>query len=203
MTNTEVESLTSQSSPLYKDTNPLLGQTRTSQFPSATGTAPTSFLAAPVLQTPQYGLPRPHMRQAAAHTAVSPSGSATSVIVRTSNQPNFSLPGSISLHANHVDAPQVGDKDKSSLPVMVTELEPKEEELEGLEPVKPKQEPGPDGKYLCYVCGEKAGKHSYYGGQVCASCRAFFRWVFNLYSSSTFHVVNLQALSPVQILRDI
>ena len=29
--------------------------------------------------------------------------------------------------------------------------------------------------YMCYVCGEKAGKHSYYGGQVCASCRAFFR----------------------------
>merc|ERR1712012_129005 len=41
--------------------------------------------------------------------------------------------------------------------------------------VVPKQELGPDGKYLCYVCGEKAGKHSYYGGQVCASCRAFFR----------------------------
>jgi len=175
MTSTEVESLTSQSSPLYKDTNPLLGQTRASQFPSATATAPTSFLAAPVLRTPQYGLPRPHMRQAAAHTAVSPSGSATSVIVRTSNQPNFSLPGSISLHANHVDVPQVGDKDKSSLPVMVQELEAKEEELDDLEPVKPKQEPGPDGKYLCYVCGEKAGKHSYYGGQVCASCRAFFR----------------------------
>ena len=175
MTNTEVESLTSQSSPLYKDTNPLLGQTRASQFPSAAATAPTSFLAAPVLRTPQYGLPRPHMRQAAAHTAVSPSGSATSVIVRTSNQPNFSLPGSISLHANHVDVPQVGDKDKSSLPVMVQELEAKEEELDDLEPVKPKQEPGPDGKYLCYVCGEKAGKHSYYGGQVCASCRAFFR----------------------------
>ena len=30
-------------------------------------------------------------------------------------------------------------------------------------------------EYLCYCCGEKAGKHSYYGGQVCASCRAFFR----------------------------
>jgi len=30
-------------------------------------------------------------------------------------------------------------------------------------------------EYMCYVCGEKAGKHSYYGGQVCASCRAFFR----------------------------
>ena len=99
----------------------------------------------------------------AADTAVSPTSSATSVIVRASNQPNFSLPGSISLHANHVDAPKVGDKDKSSLPVMVTELETK-----GVEP-------GPDGKYLCYVCGEKAGKHSYYGGQVCASCRAFFR----------------------------
>ena len=27
----------------------------------------------------------------------------------------------------------------------------------------------------CHVCGEKAGKHSYYGGQVCAACRAFFR----------------------------
>ena len=25
------------------------------------------------------------------------------------------------------------------------------------------------------VCGERAGKHSYYGGQVCPSCRAFFR----------------------------
>ena len=28
---------------------------------------------------------------------------------------------------------------------------------------------------LCHVCGETAGKHSYYGGQVCPSCRAFFR----------------------------
>jgi len=28
---------------------------------------------------------------------------------------------------------------------------------------------------LCKVCGEKAGKHSYYGGQACPSCRAFFR----------------------------
>ena len=33
-----------------------------------------------------------------------------------------------------------------------------------------KAEPRP-----CLVCGEKAGKHSYYGGQVCPSCRAFFR----------------------------
>merc|ERR1719336_3408691 len=27
----------------------------------------------------------------------------------------------------------------------------------------------------CEVCGEHAGRHSYYGGQVCPSCRAFFR----------------------------
>jgi hypothetical protein len=27
----------------------------------------------------------------------------------------------------------------------------------------------------CLVCREKAGKHSYYGGLVCPSCRAFFR----------------------------
>ena len=32
-----------------------------------------------------------------------------------------------------------------------------------------------DGKLLCQVCGNVAGKHSYYGGQVCNSCRAFFR----------------------------
>ena len=28
-----------------------------------------------------------------------------------------------------------------------------------------------DGLYQCSVCGEKAGKHSYYGGRVCPSCR--------------------------------
>ena len=27
----------------------------------------------------------------------------------------------------------------------------------------------------CHVCKEKAGKHSYYGGQACTSCRAYFR----------------------------
>ena len=30
-------------------------------------------------------------------------------------------------------------------------------------------------KNKCPVCHEKAGKHSYYGGRVCPSCRAFFR----------------------------
>ena len=28
---------------------------------------------------------------------------------------------------------------------------------------------------LCQVCGKPAGKHNYYGGQACNSCRAFFR----------------------------
>lgn len=28
---------------------------------------------------------------------------------------------------------------------------------------------------ICLVCGNAAGKHCYYGGQVCVSCRAFFR----------------------------
>ena len=28
---------------------------------------------------------------------------------------------------------------------------------------------------VCEVCSARAGKHSYYGGQVCPSCRAFFR----------------------------
>ena len=34
---------------------------------------------------------------------------------------------------------------------------------------------GEDIEILCQVCQEKAGKHLYYGGQVCPSCRAFFR----------------------------
>merc|ERR1719210_1458367 len=174
MTHTDVEELSPQRSPLYKDTNPLLAQTRSSQF---TSTAP-----APRFLAPSYGLPRPATHTAVSpsstqgtqHTAVSPSSTATSVIVRASNQPNFSLPGSISL----LETMKAGsDSDKSSLPLVVAELERKEDEkIESLnKSVVPKQELGPDGKYLCYVCGEKAGKHSYYGGQVCASCRAFFR----------------------------
>ena len=167
MTHTDVVQLSPQRSPLYKDTNPLLGQTRSSQF--------TSSAPAPRFLAPPYGLPRPGT--SAAHTAVSPSSTATSVIVRTSNQPNFSLPGSISLLGNQVETLKADESDKSSLPVVVAEMEAKkEEEMESLnKSVVPKQERGPDGKYLCYVCGEKAGKHSYYGGQVCASCRAFFR----------------------------
>jgi len=174
MTHTDVEESSPQRSPLYKDTNPLLAQTRSSQFTSA----PTPrFLA------PPYGLPRSGKAAAhtavspssTQHTAVSPSSTATSVIVHASNQPNFSLPGSISLLGNQVETLKAGESDKSSLPVVVAELETREEEIESLKSVVAKQERGPDGKYICYVCGEKAGKHSYYGGQVCASCRAFFR----------------------------
>ena len=29
--------------------------------------------------------------------------------------------------------------------------------------------------FSAQVCGAKAGRHSYYGGDVCTSCRAFFR----------------------------
>ena len=32
-----------------------------------------------------------------------------------------------------------------------------------------------DSTPICKVCGDKAGKHAYYGGIVCGSCRAFFR----------------------------
>ena len=32
-----------------------------------------------------------------------------------------------------------------------------------------------DDEDSCHVCGVRAGRHSYYGGQVCTSCRAFFR----------------------------
>lgn len=41
----------------------------------------------------------------------------------------------------------------------------------------------------CKVCGEKAGKHSYYGGQVCPSCRAFFRRSVQSGYNSTYFCV--------------
>jgi len=61
----------------------------------------------------------------------------------------------------------------NSLPITVVEMDVPVVEVKPVtKTVKPKEEPN---EYLCFVCGEKAGKHSYYGGQVCASCRAFFR----------------------------
>merc|ERR1719430_823095 len=42
--------------------------------------------------------------------------------------------------------------------------------------VKSREKSGETGEVRpCRVCGERAGKHSYYGGEVCPSCRAFFR----------------------------
>merc|ERR1712013_142560 len=42
--------------------------------------------------------------------------------------------------------------------------------------VKSREKSGETGEVRpCRVCGERAGKHSYYGGQACPSCRAFFR----------------------------
>merc|ERR1719400_1223016 len=47
---------------------------------------------------------------------------------------------------------------------------------EGLGPVPKRRSNQQQSDHLiCEVCGERAGKHSYYGGQVCPSCRAFFR----------------------------
>ena len=45
------------------------------------------------------------------------------------------------------------------------------------------------------VCGAKAGRHSYYGGDVCTSCRAFFRrWVI-LHTTGC-----LYKLSPINLV---
>ncbi|XP_023334818.1 oxysterols receptor LXR-alpha [Eurytemora carolleeae] len=41
----------------------------------------------------------------------------------------------------------------------------------------------------CKVCGEEAGRHSYYGGQVCASCRAFFRRSVNSGANKAYFCV--------------
>ena len=42
---------------------------------------------------------------------------------------------------------------------------------------------------MCQVCGERAGKHSYYGGQVCPSCRAFFRRSVQSGYNATYYCV--------------
>ena len=44
-----------------------------------------------------------------------------------------------------------------------------------IDPGLASEEAQDEGSRICHVCKEAAGKHSYYGGQVCASCRAFFR----------------------------
>eukprot|EP00092_Neocalanus_flemingeri_P003211 GFUD01003433.1.p1 GENE.GFUD01003433.1~~GFUD01003433.1.p1 ORF type:complete len:764 (+),score=132.24 GFUD01003433.1:47-2338(+) len=85
---------------------------------------------------------------------------------------NFSIPGSMIFANSELLMDNVITSD-STLPVTVIEMDvPVVENKHATKVIKPKEEPN---EYVCYVCGEKAGKHSYYGGQVCASCRAFFR----------------------------
>merc|ERR1719427_588322 len=99
---------------------------------------------------------------------------------------NFSIPGSMIFASNDTTLVDVENFENmttsnSTLPVTVLEMDlPVVDRMASIEDniedsnnlIKPKVEPS---EYVCYVCGEKAGKHSYYGGQVCASCRAFFR----------------------------
>jgi len=161
--NAELENLsgqlgvtTGQWSPLIGGSNPVLGQARPSMQP---------------YQGQQTSPPFP------IYPTSSPPSTATSVIVRAAPShpaPVFSLPGSISFSdLTTSKLMDVKDTEKSSLPIVVTEFDNISEADQ--EMVEPKREPGPDGVYLCYTCGAKAGKHSYYGGQVCAACRAFFR----------------------------
>ena len=73
------------------------------------------------------------------------------------------------------DSEVLGSGDVQGLLQLAQQLQAEQEQQEvSWAVVEPKQEPV-DWEELCHVCGERAGKHSYYGGQVCASCRAFFR----------------------------
>ena len=66
-----------------------------------------------------------------------------------------------------------------------------------------------NGKPLCEVCKEPAGKHNYYGGKVCPSCRAFFRRavqnryyeIFMCTTKLKNCVVNLQTRKSCQYCR--
>ena len=42
------------------------------------------------------------------------------------------------------------------------------------------------GSYLCKVCGDRASKHSYYGGTSCQSCRSFFRRSVCMFSRQVY-----------------
>ncbi|XP_040573223.1 uncharacterized protein [Lepeophtheirus salmonis] len=62
---------------------------------------------------------------------------------------------------------------------------------------------------LCQICGEVAGKHVYYGGQCCTSCRAFFRRSvqnnsykqFSCCSKTKDCIINLQTRKACQLCR--
>ena len=182
--NAEYESLVR--SAMARNTNPLLGQTSPPVAPSFSS---LMLPVPPVSMDQMYTSQLPARHTIRSHTTnqtpyVRTSSTGTSVIVRAPNQSvimprQYSLPGSLSFSdpTDYV----VDNSDKSSLPVTVAEFNTAKNDSDMT--VQPKKEPNPDGQYLCYVCGEKAGKHSYYGGQVCASCRAFFRLVYHPVSS--------------------
>ena len=51
----------------------------------------------------------------------------------------------------------------------------KSNKLESRKRRKTSDHDSPTESNICQVCGEIAGKHNYYGGRSCPSCRAFFR----------------------------
>jgi len=67
-----------------------------------------------------------------------------------------------------VDDAAVEEFDLSSVTV-------KTNDLSTIQPLVDPESIPYDPNAKCYVCREKAGKHNYYGGRVCPSCRAFFR----------------------------
>lgn len=79
---------------------------------------------------------------------------------------NYSLPGALALSAHQPTHQTIQPTSQRAqlttpeLPAPVAELQ----EAATAQHSAVKLEPS---DYLCYVCGEKAGKHSYYGGQVC------------------------------------
>ena len=110
-------------------------------------------------ELPPQPLPLPHYQQ--------------SVIVR--NIQAASPAGTNTNQAFSVDfnnPPMVINLPQREAEMVSVEQEKDQDIFQNFEIVSPKKEVV---EYLCYCCGEKAGKHSYYGGQVCASCRAFFR----------------------------
>ena len=50
---------------------------------------------------------------------------------------------------------------------------------------------------LCHVCHSPAGKHNYYGGQVCESCRAFFRRTVQSESQGSTAECKLSGQCPI------
>ena len=137
---------------------------------------------------PPYGLPPPEPGQTSFAQFPSPSGASSASAWSSSG---VSSAGT-SFGSSDVDSPQITeDFDEMAL---IPETLKREQGVNGEIMVAVKSSPPPppsavkpktllaamyensgDATPVCPVCGNKAGKHSYYGGQVCNSCRAFFR----------------------------